>query len=275
MNGNIDSSRQKASIGLGLGTAAPLCLALAIGSAQASEVIRVDMQPNAPFSGRPPVDFTGVETQAAAANSIFGSNGANTWNYLSIAPAPAVTTNPSFSNLVNSAGAVTNVGVSFTGPLTAADDTPIDNAGSDAIENDYFLISGTQTVDYTISGLPDSARVAFYLYSPNFTHYDSGDPTDEPNRGYELTANGDIINVPSGYGVNNALAFVTTSASGSISGVWSAPLGNEGDWSGFQIGFPAATPETSTWTMMVAGFAGLGYAAFRRGRKDRVKIAAG
>jgi hypothetical protein len=34
-----------------------------------------------------------------------------------------------------------------------------------------------------------------------------------------------------------------------------------------------AVPETSTWAMMVLGFAGLGYAAFRRGGKARPAIA--
>jgi hypothetical protein len=32
-------------------------------------------------------------------------------------------------------------------------------------------------------------------------------------------------------------------------------------------------PEPSTWAMMVLGFAGLGYAAFRRNSKDRVAVA--
>jgi hypothetical protein len=34
-----------------------------------------------------------------------------------------------------------------------------------------------------------------------------------------------------------------------------------------------ATPEPSTWAMMVIGFAGLGFAAFRRGRKTSIAIA--
>ena len=35
----------------------------------------------------------------------------------------------------------------------------------------------------------------------------------------------------------------------------------------------SAVPETSTWAMMMLGFAGLGFAAFRRGRKTSVAIA--
>jgi hypothetical protein len=162
------------------------------------------MEPSAPFAGRAPIDFTGVESAAAANNPIFGSNGSNTWNHLSIAPGPAPT-NPSFSNFVDSAGNPTSVGISFTGSVASANDTPVDTKDSDALENDYFL-HFKNTVDYTISGLPADTLAAFYLYSPNFTHFDSGDPTDEPNRGFQLTANGSTIDVPSGFGTNNAFA---------------------------------------------------------------------
>jgi hypothetical protein len=35
-------------------------------------------------------------------------------------------------------------------------------------------------------------------------------------------------------------------------------------------GFLATVPEPSTWVMMLVGFAGLGYAAHRRSRKERM-----
>ena len=35
----------------------------------------------------------------------------------------------------------------------------------------------------------------------------------------------------------------------------------------------ACVPEPSTWAMMALGFAGLGYAAFRRNSKDRSALA--
>jgi hypothetical protein len=209
-----------------------LAVAGLVGSAY-GEVIRVQMSPNSPFAGRAPIDFTGVESSAAA-DPIFGSDGSNTWNHLTIAPGSTATTDSSFSNLADSVGATTSVGISFTETLYSASDTLLNSVGSNGLENEYFLI-GTNTVSYTISGLPADTQVALYLYSPNFTHYDSeGDSTDEPNRGYDLVANGTTISVPSGYGINNALAFVTTNASGDISGIVYTPDGNEGDWSGFQ-----------------------------------------
>ncbi len=131
-----------------------------------ADLIRVQMEPNAPFSGRTPLQFTGVESAAAGANPAFGSDGSNTWNYLTVAPS-AETVNPSFDNLVDSAGSATDVSISFTGDVDSANDSPLDNNDSDALDNDYFLIT-TNTVDYTISGLPADTEVALYLYSPNF-----------------------------------------------------------------------------------------------------------
>src|SRR5579871_4491249 len=38
----------------------------------------------------------------------------------------------------------------------------------------------------------------------------------------------------------------------------------------FEFDMATAVPERSTWAMLMLGFAGLGYAAFRRGNKDRL-----
>ena len=227
-------------------------LAALTAPARAGTIISVNFQPNAPFDGRAPVSFTGVESQAAAADPAFGAS--DIWNDLSIAPDPTHTTNPSFSGLVDSTGATTGVGISFTGTIGSADDVPIDNSGSNAVENEYFLIwTGvtSTTAGYAINGLPADTQVALYLYAPNFTQYGS--------RGYYLTANGSMITVPSGPS-DNALAFVTTDASGDISGVWSTPPGLEGDFSGFQIAYStgSAAPEPATFTLLGAALAGLG-----------------
>lgn len=244
-----------------------IALAAATALSVSADVIRVDFQPNAPFAGRAPADFTGVETQAAAANSIFGSNGSNTWNYLSINPSTP-TTDPAFSNLVDSAGTTTGVSVAFTGILSSANDGSVNNSGSNALENDYFLIDGyVPSALYTIGGLPANTTVALCLYAPNFTLYDSPNPVDQPNRGYNLTANGELITVPSGPD-DNALAYITTDALGDISGTWST-AGNEGDWSGFQIAWSTtqiATPEPATWEFILCG---LGLLVIRYSRHRR------
>jgi len=215
----------------------------AVAPPAGAAVISVDFQPNSYFAGRAPVDFTGVESQAAAADPVFYAS--DIWNHLSIAPDPTFTPNPSFSGLVDSAGNATSVGISFTGTVGSADDVPIDNSGSDAVENDYILIAPANTVGYVISGLPADTSVALYLYAPNF-----GLPSgfnSLTSRGYQFTANGNTITVNSGPS-GNALAFVTTDAGGDISGVWSSGS-NEGDLSGLQI----ATPEPSSVTLAAGG----------------------
>ncbi len=224
-------------------------------------VIRADFQPATSFDGRPPVNFTGVESKAAAADPVFGSNGTNTWNHLSVndagtnggAPPVPLTVNPSFPNLLDSTGATTSVTLSFTGTVSGGDDSPTDSSGSDGLENDYFLINYLQqgmtiakSVNYTLSGLPANTTVALFFYVPNFAHADSSNPNDNGDRGFILTANGQTINVNSGT-YNNALAYVTTDANGAISGTWTT-AGNEGDWSGMQLAYPASqTPAPSTF----------------------------
>ncbi len=241
-------------------------LAAAMVSPACADVIRVDFQPNAPFVGHPPVNFTGVESQAAAANAIFGSNGSNTWNYPAISPTSS-TTNPSFSNLVDSAGTATGVSIAFTGTVDSANDGAVNNSGSNGLENDYFLINipgGSTSALYKIGGLPANTTVAFYLYSPNFSLYDSPNPVDQPSRGYTLTANGELITVASGSD-DNALADVKTDALGDISGTWATP-GNEGDWSGFQIAWTAnqtAAPEPWSTGLLLCGIGLLTFVARR------------
>ena len=243
----------------------------AIASASVLEVIRCDFQPSDPFAGRPPVDFTGVENLAATENPAFGSLGSNTWNYVLIAASipgnlGGGVLDPSFSNLVDSAGNATSVGISFAGTIGAADDNPIDNSGSDALENDYFLIDVPPTTStsagFAISGLPANTLVTMALYTPNFADADSGNPFDDGNRSYILTANGSQIDVASG-GSGVQLATVTSDASGVISGTWST-IGNEGDWSGIQLAY--VTPEPSTLVMLVIGSAALLACGLRRRR---------
>lgn len=226
-----------------LAAGALLASAAMAGSASA-EVIRVDLQPSPAFANGSAVNFTGVETKAAAINPLFGSQGTNTWNYLTLPPYPTLTKSVAFLNLVDSTGLVTTVGFSIDGSISnsgisAADNAPIDNVGSDALENDYFLTLHKKA--YTISGLPANTSVAFYTYAPNFV-VNNSEISTSPSRGYLLTANGVMITVASGPS-NDALAYVTTDATGAVSGIWSTPNdANEGDWSGFQVAYTVPEP---------------------------------
>jgi hypothetical protein len=60
-------------------------------------------------------------------------------------------------------------------------------------------------------------------------------------------------------------------------GRWATALIPDGGWpqnpyasQQMVVGFSGSVPEPSTWAMMFMGFAGLGYAAFRQGRKDNL-----
>lgn len=226
-------------------------------AAFATEVIRVDLQPNSGSWTR--IDYTGVESQAATANSEFGSSGGNLWNHLSIHGYSDNTTNPSFSNLIDSAGHSTNVSFSITGAITSASDNPINTNGSNALQNDYFLVFSGHAVQYTIAGLSANTRIDFFNYAPNFTN--------RGNRGYNLTANGTAISVPNTSNNNTAFTSITSTATGTITGTFSSPTG-EADWSGFQLAYStAAVPEPTTWAMIIFGFGIVGGGLRRRSIK--------
>ena len=108
--------------------------------------------------------YSGVEPLAAAANPVFGA--ANVWNdamlgYLS------PETNPSFSNLLDSHGTTTNVGVQFTGQVDTY--TGTDGSCPNTLFCDFIYLNGG-VLDWTITGLtPNSVNyLYFYNYgSPN------------------------------------------------------------------------------------------------------------
>jgi hypothetical protein len=245
-------------------TLAGALLCAASSSRGQNVIVSADFQPNADFGGYAPVDFSGVESQAAAANPVFASS--NVWNYPSVDPTVAeATTNASFSNLVNSAGATTSVGISFTGTFSSAIGTPIDNSGSDGLENDYFELDGnnqlSSTIAYSISGLPANMLISVFLYSPNFG---ASHGTD---RGYNLTLNGTAVDVASASTANNtALVNVMSTASGTITGTWTSDHSAEADWSGFQLSYMA--PEPSTWAAVLSSAGLMGLTMRRRACRE-------
>jgi hypothetical protein len=74
---------------------------------------------------------------------------------------------------------------------------------------------------------------------------------------------------------NRNLLGVLTYPGGSNLAYWATPYGKSfvGGSIGFALINTPAVPEASTWAMAILGFAGLGFAAFRQGRKTSVGIA--
>ena len=137
----------------------------------------------------------------------------------------------------------------------------------DASNNEVTDMTGTLSgiVNDTISG---------FLASPSFANTVSlpGDVFIYDNVFYPGQAS--LVDV---YGV----AFTTA---GNAGGYWNLWSGAPGDYSldesnaagDFPITIdggsldPTAVPEPSTWVMMLMGLAGIGFVAYRRGRKDRL-----
>jgi hypothetical protein len=91
--------------------------------------------------------------------------------------------------------------------------------------------------------------------------YEAGGPSAEYG-GSPITVLGNVV---SGYEGNGTVAFLGTYTSISFT------TPEYESWYGFTVG--SAVPEPSTWAMMMLGFAGLGYAGFRRAAASRVAIA--
>ncbi len=101
---------------------------------------------------------------------------------------------------------------------------------------------------------------AEFIFSATPT-FEAGGPSAEYSGG-PVSVLGDVV---SGLEGNGTVAFLGTFSSISFT------TPEHEDWYGFTVG--EAIPEPSTWAMMGLGFAGLGFAAFRRSGKARAALA--
>ena len=227
-------------------------IGLSAGGARAATIISTQFgQPGA-------TPYSGVEPDAAAADAQFGAS--NFWN---LVLNNSVVRN-FHADLRDSTGASTGAALNLSQVIGG-------NAGS--FPDSYIFSNGSETFEF--SGLAPDESFTLFLYV--FT-----EPGDV--RETVFTAAGASFDSANGAKSSEAPNFVvtgiltgTTSATGTITGTWSAgPNNNERelDWSGFQLAVdtPGSVPEPGTLFLLIPALGAL--MCWRRRKRSTVTLAA-
>lgn len=189
--------------------------------------------------------MNGPEPAAIVANPSFSA--ANVWNNLQNPYAPPLTKNPSWSHLVDSTGATTNVNLSITGTVLPIDLYPW-TTNPDPLRvafmgwNSWTKGGGgggageTTFITWKLTGLPPRTTFDLCFYGSNA----------DIDRGFNMTIQNITMNVPTFISTNsprpNCVLFskITSDATGTITGRGagvgsSLTAANEANWSGFQL----------------------------------------
>ena len=137
--------------------------------------------------------------------------------------------------------------------------------GPGAISQTFFLGAGSYTIGFYLSGNPDGGQSAktvdVTLGSAIFT--------DDPYFTYDTTINSDhnLLYVQESFTGPVVGGLVTLTFAGDPNnGAYGPVVGD--------VTVTAAVPESSTWAMMLLGFCGLGFMAYRRKLTDTALMAA-
>jgi hypothetical protein len=243
-------------------------------SARADELISLAF--NSPNSVGPgPAPISGPESTATSANPLFGA--ANDWNNVNITFG-VLTTNPSWSNLVDSTGASTGVNFSITGTVLGVNLFPY-FPGQDPLRSEFIAWNSNSSgggaagagestsIDWTLTGLAPNATFDMCVYGS----------ISGTSRSFDMSIGGKTLNIPTFASATPQQAgcvlfsSIISNASGDLSGVGtglgsSAGAANEANWSGFQlVQVPHNVAEPSGLVLLLAGilaFAGLSMKKF-------------
>ena len=164
---------------------------------------------------------------------------------------------------------------SYTPTSTFADGVIVNNAPVPA--NNILRIFGgnvsTQTLTFSQAvvnpvfaiwslGQPGIDASFVFNQTPTFV---AGGPSAE-YAGSSIIVSGNTVH---GEEVNGTVEFIGTFTSLS----WTNPVFE--DWYGFNVGFVsvAPVPEPSTWAMMILGFCGVGFLAYRKSSRPAFRVA--
>jgi len=190
-----------------------------------------------------PGSYSGVEPLAQSADpDAFGA--ANYWNPLTLGFL-SPETSPSFSNLLDSSGNPTPVGLQFTGSVDSYTTGPNDHG----IFGDFIYLNGG-TLDWEITGLTPNSTADLYLYGFGNT----GQSYRTFNMALDTDGDGTLdgnYTVDSYTGVY--AGDILVSPTGTISGEMQV-TGGQASWSGFQV---FDVPEPSTPVLFWIGLGAL------------------
>jgi hypothetical protein len=185
---------------------------------------------------------------------------------------------------ISSSGA-TSANLSTSAPLNGFDFAISTGSGSTSPANLTAFIgsltgSGTPTLEVTSTGntLPVGSAVSLLSSFNQLT-----------TSGFTVTEQTFVDAANTAFGVTDPLATAIFTATGSSSELNTASLaspysiteiftfttdaGVTGNDTGSSISVVASVPEASTWAMMVLGFFGVGFMAYRRGNKSTFRFA--